>query len=255
MQSSHKAILSAALGKVRAQRPLIHNITNFVVMNFTANVLLAVGASPAMVHAVEEAAEFTAISKALVINIGTLDTSFVAGMDAAVASATANQIPWVLDPVGVGAIRYRTSVATRMAMRRPAVIRANASEILALAGASADRPSGVDSVAGSDDALIGARMLADRTGAVIAVTGATDYVIAAGETVAISGGHPLSQQVTGTGCATTALVGAFLAVATPKDAAIAALALMKWAAEQAEPESTGPASFAIRLVDAIAAAK
>lgn len=255
MIAAHKAGLSAALTAVRAGRPLIHNITNFVVMNWTANVLLAVGASPAMVHAVEEAAEFTAISKALVINIGTLDSGFVSGMDAAVASAAANQIPWVLDPVGVGATKYRTSVATRLAMRKPAVIRANASEIMALAGASAEGPRGVDSLAGSDDALVAARMLADRTGAVIAVTGATDYVISGSETIAIKGGHPLSQQVTGTGCAATALVGAFLAVAPPREAAIAALALMKWAAEQAEPEASGPASFAIRLVDAIAAAR
>lgn len=255
MIASNKTLLSAALTRVRAERPLVHNITNFVVMNFTANVLLAAGASPAMVHAVEEAAEFTAISKALVINIGTLDAGFVAGMDAAVASAAAHDVPWVLDPVGVGATKYRTSVATRLAMRRPAVIRANASEILALAGASGEGPRGVDSVAGSDDAVAAAGLLHERTGAVIAVTGATDYVVAGGEVIAIKGGHALSQQVTGTGCAASALVGAFLAVAPPKEAAIAALNLMKWAAEYAEADAPGPASFAVRLIDAIAAAK
>ncbi|MCX7324004.1 MAG: hydroxyethylthiazole kinase [Hyphomicrobiales bacterium] len=252
MSSSHRAELSAALLKLRAERPLIHNITNFVVMNFTANVLLAAGASPAMVHAAEEAGAFAALSRALVINIGTLDAGFVAGMDEAVASATAHQVPWVLDPVGVGATPYRTEVALRLSRKKPAVIRGNASEIMALAGA-AGSGRGVDSLSGSEEAIEAGRRLSHLTGAVVAVTGATDYVIAGGEVIPVTGGHAISQQVTGTGCATTALVGAFLAVASPKDAAITGLALMKRAAELAEPGTPGPGSFATMLIDAIAA--
>lgn len=252
MSTSHQAALSAALVKLRAERPLIHNITNFVVMNWTANVLLAAGASPAMVHAVEEVAEFTAISKALVINIGTLDASFVAGMDLAIASAQTHRVPWVLDPVGVGATRYRTDVALRLSRMKPAAIRGNASEIMALAGA-AGSGRGVDSLSASADAIDAARHLSGDTGAVVAVTGATDYVIVGEDVTPVSGGHPISQQVTGTGCATTALVGAFLAVLPARDAAIAGLALMKRAAELAEPEAPGPAGFATMLIDAIAA--
>jgi hydroxyethylthiazole kinase len=251
MSSSHRAELSAALSKLRAERPLIHNITNFVVMNFTANVLLAAGASPAMVHAAEEAGAFAAISRALVINIGTLDAGFVAGMELAVASATARQVPWVLDPVGVGATGYRTEVALRLSRMKPAVIRGNAGEIMALAGA-AGSGRGVDSLSGSEEAIEAGRTLSHLTGAVVVVTGATDYVIA-DDVIPVTGGHAISQQVTGTGCATTALVGAFLAVAAPKDAAIAGLALMKRAAELAEPGSPGPGSFATKLIDAIAA--
>jgi hydroxyethylthiazole kinase len=239
------------LARLRAERPLVHNITNFVVMNWTANVLLAAGASPAMVHAPEEAGEFAAISRALVINIGTLDASFVEGMERAVAAAGAHGVPWALDPVGVGATGYRNAVAAMLAARKPAVIRGNAGEIMALAGVAGARVRGVDSLAGSDEAVEAARALSTATGAVVAVTGATDYVVTGSEVTAIPGGHALSQSVTGTGCAATALVGACLAVAPPREAAVAGLALMKRAAEIAARRATGPGAFAVAFLDAL----
>lgn len=238
--------------RLRAATPLIHNITNHVVMNWTANVLLAAGASPAMVHAEDEVEEFVAISAALVINIGTLDPGFVSGMEKAAARARAGGISWVLDPVGVGATRYRMDVTRRLLAHAPSVIRGNAGEIMALAGAGAQQQRGVDSLAGSDAALDAARELARQTGAVIAVTGATDYVVAGDDVTAIWGGHPISQQVTGTGCAATALVGACLAVAPPQEAAVAALGAMKSAAEAAAAVSKGPGSFAVAFLDALA---
>jgi hydroxyethylthiazole kinase len=248
---AHALVVTPVLDRLRRKTPLVHNITNFVVMNYTANALLAVGASPAMVHAPEEAAEFAAISSALVVNIGTLDATFVAGMGRAVESANAKAIPWVLDPVGAGATDYRTDVAMRLAALRPAVIRGNAGEISALAGRRDAASRGVDSLSPSESAVVAGKALAERTGAVVAITGATDYVIGAGVTTEIAGGDPMSQRVTGTGCTATALVGACLAVAPPRDAAITALALMKAAAERAVYTAQEPGSFAVALIDAL----
>ena len=123
-----------ALGDLRALRPLVQNITNYVAMTPSANVLLALGASPAMVHAVEEVEDFVAISDALAVNIGTLSPPWVAAMRAAAERAKALGKPWVLDPVGCGATPYRSAVAAELAALGPAVIRGNASEILSLAG-------------------------------------------------------------------------------------------------------------------------
>jgi hydroxyethylthiazole kinase len=246
-------LLAAKLlaAKLRAERPLIHNITNFVVMNLTANALLAIGASPAMVHAVEEVADFVPLSRALVLNIGTLDAPFVAGMDLAVKAARQCGVPWLLDPVGAGATPYRTRIATALAAQGPAIIRGNAGEIIALAGASDALTKGVDSLAHSEAALDAARDLAAQTGAVIAVTGATDYVVSADGVLAVPGGHAMSQSVTGTGCATSAIIGAYLTVALPREAAYAGLTLMKRAAEHAAQHSTRPGRFAVALIDAL----
>jgi hydroxyethylthiazole kinase len=246
------AALSGILRDLRAKKPLIHNITNFVVMNFTANVLLAAGASPAMVHAPEESADFAAISSAMVVNIGTLDANFVAGMERAVAAANAGRVPWVLDPVGVGATPYRSGVAARLAGMRPSVIRANASEIMALSGLADSGPKGVDSTAGSSEAVDAGLRLAVTTGSVVCITGETDYVIGGREILEVAGGHAISQRVTGTGCAATALVGAFLAIAPARDAALAGLTLMKRAAERAAAAAAGPGTFATKLIDALA---
>jgi hydroxyethylthiazole kinase len=241
----------AVLARIRAESPLVHNITNHVVMNWTANVLLAAGASPAMVHAVEEVEDFVAISRALVINIGTLDAGFVAGMEKAAARAGHAGVPWVLDPVGVGATRYRNEVCARLLALKPAVVRANASEVMALAGVEAAQ-RGVDSLAHSEAAVDAARALSADSGAVVAVTGATDFVVQGDRVVAIPGGHPVSQRVTGTGCAASALVGACLAVAEPFEAAVAALFAMKAAAARASETSTLPGSFAVAFLDALA---
>jgi hydroxyethylthiazole kinase len=238
--------------RVRSAAPLVHNITNSVVTNWTANVLLAVGASPAMVHAPEEVEEFVSISRALVINIGTLDEVFLSGMRLAAAKAQQRSVPWVLDPVGVGATAYRRAAVKELLAFRPAVIRGNAAEIMTLAGEQGAQARGVDSLRGSEAAVSAAQSLADRTGAVVAVTGATDYIVSAAGVVAVKGGHPLSQRVTGTGCAATALVGACLAVASPEAAAVAALTGLKRAAETAAGFADEPGSFAVKLIDALA---
>ncbi len=241
-----------ALESLRRERPLIHNITNYVVMNSTANALLAIGASPAMVHAVEEAAELAVISRALVVNIGTLSESWVRAMREATASAQQSGVPWVLDPVGVGATSYRNRVAAELARARPAVIRANASEVLALAGAAGAETKGVDSTRGSDAALEAARQLARAHDTTVAVTGATDYVTDGERVVAIDNGHPMMALVTGMGCTATALVGAFLAVERdPVLAATAALVALGIAGQRAAERSSGPGSMQVALLDAL----
>jgi hydroxyethylthiazole kinase len=241
-----------ALKGLRARRPLIHNITNFVVMNWSANVLLALGASPAMVHAPEEVEEFVAISAALVVNIGTLDQAWIASMSRGAAKAKTARIPWTLDPVGAGATKLRTNTALALLALGPDVLRANASEIIALSGAAGHAPKGVDATASSSEALEAARSLADSSQTVIAVTGATDYVVAKGRCIALAGGSPMSQLVTGTGCAATAMVGAFLGTGIGAVAATtSALAVLKAAAAIAAPKAEGPGTFQIALLDAL----
>ena len=243
---------SAVLAAVRARSPLVHNITNYVVMNNTANALLALGASPAMVHATEEVEEFVAISQALVINIGTLSTPWIKAMDKAAVAANARHIPWVLDPVGAGATALRTDTAADLAHLRPTCIRGNASEILVLAGATAEKTKGVDSTRNSADALAPARQLALATGAVVAVTGPVDYVTDGKETIALANGHPLMARVTGLGCTATALVGAALAVEKDRLVAVAAgLSFLALAGEIAAEQSPGPGSLQLHLLDSL----
>lgn len=245
--------LPIAWALLREKRPLVHNITNFVVMNWTANVLLALGASPVMAHAPEEVEDFAAMAQSLVINIGTLDMSFVAAMEMAAKRARKKNVPWILDPVGAGATRYRTATAKALIARKPAIIRGNAGEILALAGKAKGASKGVDSLAASDTAVDAAKRLAQKSGAIVVVTGATDYVVSAERTETVEGGHAMSQQVTGTGCAATAVIGAFLGIEPAFEAALHGLAIMKRAAARAASDAAGPGSFSMRLIDAIAA--
>src|SRR5262245_28057679 len=219
------AAAAAAVTELRARRPLVHNITNYVAMTISANVLLAVGASPAMVHAVEEVEDFIAISSALAINIGTLSPRWVDAMRLAARKAVALGKPWVLDPVGCGATPYRTQVAVELAGMDPAIIRGNASEIMSLAGASGAGGKGVDSTVGSEAAIAAARALAKKTGAVIAITGETDYVTDGEELIAISGGDMLMPLSTALGCALSATTAAFATVRPPLAAASIALAV------------------------------
>ena len=237
------------LERIRQRAPLVHNITNVVVTNFSANVLLAVGASPAMIESPDEAADFVAIADALVVNLGTLSPHREAAMIAATRRAVALGKPWVLDPVGVGATPHRSWIAATMVAGRPSVIRGNASEIRVLAGQAA-RGRGVDSADRSESAIQAARELAQTTGAVVAVTGAVDYVTDGAQVIGIANGHPLMTRVTGTGCSATAVIGACLAVEpSPLRAAVAGLALFALAGEQAAAQATGPGSLAVSLLD------
>ena len=240
-----------ALEAVRGARPLVQNITNYVAMTVSANVLLALGASPAMVHAVDEAHDFAAIANALVVNIGTLSEPWVEGMRRAIRRAVALGKPWVLDPVGCGATPYRTAVAVELAALAPTIIRGNASEILSLAGASAEGGKGVDSTASSNEAIAAAVALARRTGAVVAVTGATDYATDGETTVAIEAGDALMPLSTALGCALSATVGAFAAVRPPLEAAVAALAVYGAAGGEAASKLKGPGHLPAELCDAL----
>lgn len=237
---------------MRAEAPLVHNITNFVVMNTTANALLALGASPVMAHAEEEVEEMTGIARALVINIGTLSTPWVRSMLLAGRAARRAGRPIVLDPVGAGATRFRTETAQELLRElSPTVVRGNASEIRALVLADA-HTKGVDSSHGSDQALEAARVLAGRHGSVTVVSGAVDLVVSEGHLARIANGHPLMPKVTGLGCVATALIGAFAAVnPCPREAAAHAMAVMGIAGEIASERAEGPATFLVRFLDAL----
>jgi len=241
------------LARIRASAPLVHNITNYVVMNNTANALLALGASPAMVHALEEVEDFVAISSSLVVNIGTLSPAWVTAMQRAAVRASERGIPWVLDPVGAGATAYRTDTARALLALRPTVLRGNASEILAVAGDDG-ATKGVDSTAASDAALDAATRLAHRYGCTVAITGAIDLVTDGARIVRCGNGHPLMTRVTGLGCSVSALTGACVAVESdPVHAAASALVLAGVAGELAAERARGPGSLQVELLDALSA--
>lgn len=240
-----------ALGALRERRPLVQNITNYVVMSVSANALLAIGASPAMVHAREEVEDFVAVSSSLLINIGTLSSLWVDAMQLAAAKANALGKPWVLDPVGCGATAYRTGVAAQLAAQRPSIIRGNPSEVMSLAGAAGAGGKGVDTTVGSSDAVAAAAALARRTGAVVVVTGATDYATDGKTLIAVGGGHELMTLSTGMGCALSAVTAAFAAVAPPLVAACAALAVYGAAGKLAASKLRGPGHLPAELCDAL----
>ena len=243
-------VLSAAIAAVRTQSPLVHNITNYVVMNNSANALLAIGASPVMAHWVSEMEEMTAIAGALVLNIGTLDDKWIDGMLAAGKAAMRRDTPIVLDPVGVGATSQRAEAAMKIIEHcRPTIIRGNASEIMALVDASV-KSRGVDSSESSDDALESAKRLAVDTGAVVVISGATDYITNGTDVYTVEGGNPIMTTVTGMGCTSTAIVGAFAAVVEdPMVAATAAMAVMSLAGERAAANARGNGSMQMHFLD------
>ena len=242
---------SETLARLRAGAPLVHNVTNYVAMDVTANALLAVGASPLMAHALEEVDEIVGISGAVAINIGTLEPQWVAAMHRVADRAVTQTKPWVLDPVGAGATRYRTETSRDLARRHPAVVRGNASEILALAGATVVT-KGVDSVHGSGEAREVAARLARELRCVVAVSGAVDYVTDGTRTVAIANGHPLMARVTALGCTATSLVAACLAVGgNALVAAAHALAILGVCGELAAESAAGPGTLRLQLIDAL----
>jgi hydroxyethylthiazole kinase len=241
------------LDELRRNGPLVHCMTNIVVAGFTANVLLAVGASPAMVENSEESAEFARICDALLVNLGTLSPDKVTAMRAAVAAAVQVGTPWVLDPVAVGALTYRTRLAAELLAGLPAVVRGNPSEILSLAGATGAAGRGVDSTVSSGDALVVATELARSAQTTVAVSGAVDYLTDGTTVLEVHTGHPVMTRVTGVGCALGALVAACCAVeSSPLIASGAATTILTVAAEVAASTSSGPGSFAVGLLDALA---
>lgn len=245
-------LTAASLERIRERTPLVHNITNYVVMNDTANVLLAIGASPVMAHAISEVREMVSYAGALVLNIGTLDNDWVESMIIAGLEANARGIPVVLDPVGAGATAYRTATAERIIVAvRVATVRGNAGELATIAGLRS-KVRGVDSVsAASPEAA--ARLVADRTGGVAVASGAVDYVADATRVAEVRNGHPLMARITGSGCMATALIGAFLAVEPdPFLASVEAMIAFGVAGEAAAGVSVGPGTFRQNLMDAVA---
>lgn len=240
------------VARIRAEAPLVHNITNYVVMNTTANALLALGASPVMAHAIEEVAEMVGLARALVLNIGTLSAPWIEAMAAAGRRANAQGIPVVLDPVGAGATSFRTEAARRLIGGvTPAIVRGNASEIRALVHRE-HGTKGVDSSHASEEALMAARALSAECGAVVSVSGAVDVIVSRGAVARVSNGHPLMPRVTGLGCTATALTGAFAAVnPSPFEAAVHAMAVMGIAGEMAGERAQGPGSFQMHFLDAL----
>jgi hydroxyethylthiazole kinase len=225
-------------------------------MNPAANILLAVGASPAMVHAREEAGEFAAIADALTINIGTLSPAWLEGMLVAAEAAVDHSKPWVLDPVAAGATTLRRQAASQLLELAPTLVRGNASEVLALGGA-ADNGStagrGVDAADPVAAAEYAAVSLAQRQGCVVAVTGEIDFITDGRRAAHVANGHALMPQVTALGCALTGVCGAFLAVTDDAfEATVAALAYYGLAGERAARGADGPGSFMLCFIDALA---
>ncbi len=248
--------ICAAFEAVRERSPLTHCITNTVVTGFTANVLLALGAAPAMVDIVGEAGDFASVADGLLVNLGTpTPEQREAAIDAATAARAAGT-PWVLDPVAVGALRVRTALAQQLLALQPTVIRGNPSEIIALAGLGTGG-RGVDSAHSVEAALDAARSLADRYGSVVAISGPIDAIVANGLVTEVGGGSALLTKVAGGGCALGAVIAAICGAVwhtdiTACEATIAAHAMYSAAAELAESRASGPGSFAVALLDALA---
>lgn len=243
---------AANLTKLRETRPLVHNITNFVVMNFTANILLAAGASPVMAHAENEVEEMVGFARALVLNIGTLTDDWVDAMVKAGKKATSLGVPIILDPVGAGATALRTTAAKRiLAETSVSLVRGNASEILALAGAQANS-KGVDAADSVEQATEQAVRLAAELKVPVAITGPQDLITDGNRVIRVNNGHPLMSCITGTGCGATAIIGAFSGVdPDPVSAAATALSYYGLAGERAAVDASGPGSFMIRFLDAL----
>lgn len=254
--------VSAIVAEVRASRCLVQCFPNPAASDVIANVLLASGAAPAFVVGIEEAAEFAYKlpyhAGALSVNIGSLSAPALESMRAA---ASASKAPWVLDPVGCGGTAHRTKAAVGLLALKPALVRGNASEVLALHGAGGSAgPRGVDAADPAEAALPAAVALARKHGCVVVVTGATDYVTDGSSTYAVSGGHVGVQSVTGTGCALSALLGAFISCALRGEGeggarlryVAAGCAFYKAATQAATTASRGPGSLKVALMDALA---
>ncbi|WP_026694251.1 hydroxyethylthiazole kinase [Peribacillus kribbensis] len=244
--------IAGLLDKVRKANPLVHNITNIVVTNFTANGLLALGASPVMAYAPEEAADMAKIAGALVLNIGTLQSDVVESMLIAGRSANHHSVPVILDPVGAGATAYRTETARRLLKElKITILRGNAAEIANVIGENW-AIKGVDASAGSGNTAELAVKAATELRCTVVITGKEDFISDGSTVYSSANGHPLLTKVTGTGCLLTSVIGAFAAVEeNPAAASLAAVAAYGMAAELAaeKTETQGPGSFQIELLN------
>lgn len=240
------------LAQLRSTSPLVHNITNYVVMNNTANALLAIGASPIMAHAIDEVEDMVTICSATVINIGTLSEPWIVSMEKAAAKASSLKKPFVLDPVGAGASNLRNMAIRRiLGAGSPTIIRGNASEILSTLSTSG-KTKGVDSLDSSDSAVESGRSLSKVTGGCVVISGETDYILYLQQKSAVHNGDALMTKVTGLGCTASALCGAFAAIQPSAfRAATSAMAVMGIAGEMAKVKTQSPGSFQTAFLDAL----
>ncbi|KAL0047179.1 hypothetical protein WJX82_008765 [Trebouxia sp. C0006] len=239
---------------VREKNPLIQCITNFVSMDFMANTLLAVGASPAMAHSYDEIEEFQQVATGLVVNVGTLTSDWVASMQLAAKTANSLGKPWVLDPVGAGATAFRSKTIVSLLKLRPTLIRGNASEIMAVAGAAGATTRGVDSTAAPSDALASGKKLAQEYGCIVGISGADDLITDGKSTVKVSNGDAMMTKITAGGCSVTAVACAFITAAPeqPLLATAFALAVFGISAEVGiEAGAKGPGSLRVEMLDAL----
>lgn len=240
------------LHELRSVRPLVHNITNMVVMNNTANALLAIGASPVMAHDKQEIKEVVSLSNALVINIGTISQDVADSMLIAAEHASNIGCPWILDPVGAGISTLRNEVLENLLKLQPTVIRGNASEINALYNFEQVSSKGVDSTTSSLSALARGKALQKKQKAIVCISGEVDYIISETEIIEIHNGNPMMTLVTGLGCTSSALIGAFLGLRQdPFAAATAGVACLSLAGELAYHKAIGPGTLQLHLYDTL----
>ena len=242
------------LGRIRSTAPLVHNITNFVVMNPSANILLAAGASPVMAHSRQEVADMAAMAGALVLNIGTLAEKWTDAMLLAAKSANQRGVPVILDPVGAGATGYRTrTVKHILGEVKISVIRGNASEVLSLA-VDGVKTKGVDSSLSLSAEIVDvARAIARQHGCIVAISGEDDWVTDGNRVLRVANGVPLMTRVTGLGCGLSAVAGAFCAVGQDDllAAVAAACGYYGLCAELALRISDRPGSFFVAFLDSL----
>lgn len=245
-------VIDELFERVRLKRPLVHNITNDVVTNWTANCLLSLGASPIMAYAEEEMKELVKGAHSLVINLGTPSREQLHSIEIALKQSRASKKPVVIDPAGSGASHFRTNSAQRLVRNyHPTVIRGNASEIISLIEGG-QRGKGVDSSDSCESALEAATQLSAKFNCVVCISGEVDYIVDSNCIIKIGNGHSIMAHVTGMGCASTALIGAFLGVSDqPLTATVAAVAVTGIAGEIAAKQAQGPGSFQVLYLDAL----
>ncbi|WP_421919634.1 hydroxyethylthiazole kinase [Marinifilum sp.] len=245
-------IITENLKAIKAHSPLVHNITNYVVMNNTANALLAIGASPVMAHAQEEVKDMVGIASALVINMGTLSKEWVESMIIAGLRANEKKIPIVFDPVGAGATAYRSQIATRIINNcNPEIIRGNASEIMALVNQEMIT-KGVDSIVSTNSAIDSAKYLAQLHECIVVVSGEVDYITDGNRLEKVTFGSSMMEKITGMGCTSTALLGAFVATNSNLfEAAVNGMMVMGITGELAKAKANGPGSMQMHFLDCL----
>lgn len=247
-----KATVTDSLERVRAQKPVVHHLTNWVTIYDCANIVKVFGASPVMAHAEEEVADMAGIASALVLNIGTLTTDFVDAMKLAAAAANRKGIPVVLDVCGAGATKFRDDKCFEILDETKVdIIKGNSSEIARIAGENV-QTKGVDAASVEKNLQEVASGLAKKRNCTVVITGVEDIVADGKRVMLVKNGHSMMANIVGTGCMAASVIGTFAAVENDLvEASVAGLVCYEVAAEIAAKEAKGPGSFKERLFDAV----